>query len=375
MSDMHVLVIIAALGAAQAVILLVLIAMRYHSRRNLPLGLLILAFAVRVGTIPSWTPELIDTAPWIFPIAGSIPLLFGPLILWYVRILVLERFQPPKYAVLHLLPWLIELLSLSLLVSFQSRSSEPLSSLLFADPPLWWMPMRHAIKIIQGGLYACLSGLIAFGPASRKPTVTKATRIWARVTVLLPLLCMISFSTIASRPSSPAGGEQAVVWYYLPAVLMMLTIYTFTFLSMLFPEILTEKAKTIFSRTSSITKEETETIMLRLNAKLSAECYRNPDLSLAEMAKEIKVHPNRLSHVVNQEFGMNFSRLINQYRLEYFLLQIQQGGLERFSILRLALESGFRSKSTFNRVFHEKYQMSPSEYLRSADMISESPKQ
>ncbi|GAB6089977.1 helix-turn-helix transcriptional regulator [Spirochaeta dissipatitropha] len=366
MTDMHVLVIIAALGAAQAAILLFLIAIRYHSRRNLPLGLFVLTFAVRVGTIPSWTPELIDAAPWVFPIAGSIPLLFGPLVWWYVRILVLERLKLPKYAVLHLLPWLIELLLLSLLVYILGQSPEPLSTLLFADPPLWWMPVRHAIKIIQGGVYALLSGTIAFGAASKQQTVTKPTRIWARVTVLLPLLSLVSFSTIATQPSAPAGGDQALFWFYLPAVLMMLTIYVFTFLSMLFPEILADNTKTAFSRPSSLDEEETGKILSRLNDKLATESYRNPDLTLAEMAKEIRIHPNRLSHVINREYGMNFSRLINQYRLEYFILQIQQGGLEHFSILRLALESGFRSKSTFNRVFHETYQMSPSDYVRTA---------
>ncbi|MFW5801589.1 MAG: helix-turn-helix domain-containing protein, partial [Spirochaeta sp.] len=110
-------------------------------------------------------------------------------------------------------------------------------------------------------------------------------------------------------------------------------------------------------------RKDVEEILSRLNNALSTECYRDPELTLAKMAKTIEVHPNRLSHAINQEYGMNFSRLVNSRRLDYFLRQVQRGDLERFTMLHLALESGFRSKSTFNRVFHERYCMSPTDYL------------
>jgi hypothetical protein len=79
--------IVAALGAVQGGLLLVLIGLRYRSRYNLPLVLLLFAFAVRLGTIPAWNPEGLLSAPWLLPVAGAAPLLFGPLIWWYVRAL------------------------------------------------------------------------------------------------------------------------------------------------------------------------------------------------------------------------------------------------------------------------------------------------
>ena len=364
----HFLEIIAALGAVQAVLLIILISVRFHSR-NLPLALLVLIFAVRVGTIPSWNPATMDSAAWIFPVAGSVPLLFGPVIWWYVRVLILHTLRPPKYFVVHLLPWCVELLLLSLLVYVvQARSVFSLSTVLFADPPQWWMPGRHIFKMLHGGAYAWFSARIAFGSASREKSITIATRIWARVTVLLPLLCMLSFSVIAIQPSAPAAGEHAVRWYYLPAAMMTLTIYAFAFLNMLFPEILEQSMRPVFRRATVPDREDVVEILRRLNTQLSSACYQDPELTLAKMARAIHVHPNRLSYAINQEYGMTFPRLVNGYRLEYFLQQVRQGGLEHCSILRLAMDSGFRSKSTFNRVFHEHYRMSPTDYLRSENL-------
>ena len=54
---MHLLELVAALGAVQGLLLFVLIGFRYRSRYNIPLAFLLFAFAVRLGTIPAWTPE------------------------------------------------------------------------------------------------------------------------------------------------------------------------------------------------------------------------------------------------------------------------------------------------------------------------------
>ncbi len=45
------------MGAVQGLLLFVLIGFRYRSRYNIPLAFLLFAFAVRLGTIPAWTPE------------------------------------------------------------------------------------------------------------------------------------------------------------------------------------------------------------------------------------------------------------------------------------------------------------------------------
>lgn len=95
---------------------------------------------------------------------------------------------------------------------------------------------------------------------------------------------------------------------------------------------------------------------------LEEGAYRDVDLSLARLAGSLGVHPNRLSAVINDAFGESFPSLVCRYRVEYFTRRVDEGALREQSILDLALEAGFPSKSTFNRVFKDHLGMSPSAY-------------
>jgi AraC-like DNA-binding protein len=89
--------------------------------------------------------------------------------------------------------------------------------------------------------------------------------------------------------------------------------------------------------------------------------YLDPRLSLSGLSKLLDISPNQLSQIINQEAGVNFHDFINNYRVEEFILRAQQN--KNFSILALALDSGFNSKSSFNYIFKKKKGLSPSKYM------------
>ena len=80
---MHLLEVLAALGAAQGVLLLVLIGLRYRYHKNVPLAILIVAVSLRLGTIPSWNAVTLLAHPWLLPLTTPLPFLFGFLVWWY----------------------------------------------------------------------------------------------------------------------------------------------------------------------------------------------------------------------------------------------------------------------------------------------------
>ncbi len=91
--------------------------------------------------------------------------------------------------------------------------------------------------------------------------------------------------------------------------------------------------------------------------------YLNPDLTLPQLAKALKMGTNELSQALNGGFGLNFNDFINKYRVEEVknnMLDPQNGHL---SLLAIAYDSGFNSKATFNRVFKKFTAVSPSQYL------------
>ena len=89
--------------------------------------------------------------------------------------------------------------------------------------------------------------------------------------------------------------------------------------------------------------------------------YLDPKLSLSGLAQLLEISPNQLSQIINQEASVNFHDFVNNYRVEEFL-QIANKN-KNFSLLALALDSGFNSKSSFNNIFKKQKGLSPSNYL------------
>ena len=92
--------------------------------------------------------------------------------------------------------------------------------------------------------------------------------------------------------------------------------------------------------------------------------YLDPDLSLRELARQLKVHPNYLSQVINETQGQNFFTFINTYRVEAFKARLLSSTAKHFTLLAHAYECGFKSKTTFNTTFRKLTGQTPSQYQK-----------
>ncbi len=92
--------------------------------------------------------------------------------------------------------------------------------------------------------------------------------------------------------------------------------------------------------------------------------FTDPELTLAELAKDLNVHPNHLSQVINTIEKKTFFDYINALRVEEFKRVAALPESQRFTLLGLAHNCGFNSKTSFNRNFKQATGKSPTEYLR-----------
>ena len=92
--------------------------------------------------------------------------------------------------------------------------------------------------------------------------------------------------------------------------------------------------------------------------------YVNPNLSLRDLAKQIDMHPNHLSWILNNSIGLNFNEFINQYRIEAFKTNAKAQENENITIEGLAYESGFNSKTVFNTYFKKITGLTPRQFLK-----------
>lgn len=98
----------------------------------------------------------------------------------------------------------------------------------------------------------------------------------------------------------------------------------------------------------------------------SSKSYLNPDLTLSQLAAEIGISSHLLSQVINEQFNLNFFDFVNQYRVAEFKQRIVNPNYESYSLLGIAFDCGFNSKSSFNRVFKKSTNLTPSQYKEKA---------
>lgn len=96
----------------------------------------------------------------------------------------------------------------------------------------------------------------------------------------------------------------------------------------------------------------------------SEKPYLNPTLTLSELAEQINIPSHHLSQVINEKLECNFLDFVNQYRVKEAQELLTNPKNKNFTIMAIAYDAGFNSKSTFYAAFKKQTEMTPSEFRR-----------
>ncbi|WP_405399998.1 helix-turn-helix domain-containing protein [Maribacter sp. Asnod2-G09] len=123
-----------------------------------------------------------------------------------------------------------------------------------------------------------------------------------------------------------------------------------------------EKLKSPYSK-SGLTDDKIEVLAQQLAIFMIQEKpFMNENLNLSLLADNLNISPSHLSQVINQYYKINFYDYINQYRVEMAKTMIKSNDYDHLSILGIAFECGFKSKSSFNRYFKKNTGKTPSHF-------------
>jgi AraC-like DNA-binding protein len=123
---------------------------------------------------------------------------------------------------------------------------------------------------------------------------------------------------------------------------------------------------------SSLSTDSAENIYRGLTQLMTEKKpYTNPELTLDELAQTLNVHRNNLSQVINTYEQKSFYDYINLKRVEEFKRIVSLPESQKFTLLGLANNSGFNSKTSFNRNFKNATGVSPTEYLKQVHILLE----
>lgn len=153
--------------------------------------------------------------------------------------------------------------------------------------------------------------------------------------------------------------------FHIIEVLLLFFIFVLGYIGLLYPSFFdipralkTELIKEQFPQFDNRSE------LSRLKALFEEEqIYLRQKLSVKEVALKLNLPQRYVSWLINSYHGINFSSYVNSFRVNEALKRINDPGEKNKTLLGIALESGFSSKSSFNQIFKASTGKNPSDFL------------
>ena len=344
---------------------------KHTSNTILAFWLLILALVLSGGLVEGGVVQYFK--PGVFPLV----FLFGPMLYFYIQSQIFPGFRFQKKHALHLLPFLGVVLhrifSHPVNIEFIDTSAQNLSNavyelLMFISIFAYWIADIRLLLKHQKNL-----------PNNFSYRSERLTLNWTWVVVFVNILI---FMLMFLSPFLGSSFENIdPIWLF--NFNFALFGYLLTIFGLIQPVIFKGEKTAIPIREpvtknnqpqkyqrSSLSDLEMEIIAENIRTYFKQkQPYLNAEFDLQTMSTEMGVSRQNLSRVINEKLDKNFYRLVNEYRVDEVINKMNDSSFSHLSLLGLAIDSGFNSKASFNRVFKEITGKTPSEFKRKTDKI------
>ena len=116
-------------------------------------------------------------------------------------------------------------------------------------------------------------------------------------------------------------------------------------------------------KNSNLTEEQKQEYVKHIFTFMDEERpFINPELTVQDLSKQLNISRHHLTELLNNDIGKNFFTFINEYRVEEVKRRLLDTRFEHLTIVAIAFESGFNSKSTFNSIFKQNTGNTPSQW-------------
>ncbi|BDB57563.1 helix-turn-helix domain-containing protein [Flavobacterium ammonificans] len=104
-----------------------------------------------------------------------------------------------------------------------------------------------------------------------------------------------------------------------------------------------------------------------INAMEIDKLFLNGKLSIQDVSEKLNIPKQYISEVLNEHMNTNFQDFINEYRVEEFINRIKNDQNNQFTLLGIATEVGFNSKSSFNSIFKKFKGLTPTQFRKNLE--------
>lgn len=125
------------------------------------------------------------------------------------------------------------------------------------------------------------------------------------------------------------------------------------------------KSLKVNERKELVSAAEAAIIMQRIIAYIESDkVFKNENLMLEDISKELNLHSKYVSYVINTVSGKNFFDFINHFRIAEFNKEVLESKNKNLTLLSIAYDCGFGSKSAFSRAYKSEMGISPTQFIK-----------
>ena len=92
--------------------------------------------------------------------------------------------------------------------------------------------------------------------------------------------------------------------------------------------------------------------------------YRDPHYSAKQLAEDLKTNPRYLSAVINSRFGMNYSSLVNEFRVRDAVHMLTDKRYLDLTMEEIGKMTGFANRQSFYAAFFKEKGEAPHQYKK-----------
>jgi AraC-like DNA-binding protein len=286
----------------------------------------------------------------------------GPLLYLYLHAMLSD--QPlGRRGLWHFTPFAVA--TLAMLPFYLLTAEEKLAWMRRWEGWPWYLTVVGLLKLAILLLYIRASyGLMRRVPADSD--LLRDLRRLMRIWMVSAVLSMVALAMWIADTDLPVSGDT------VDGVSLMLFVFGTAFTAMRLP--LGYRPRTLPPpppkqryADSQLSAADRDIFLARLTACMEQDRpYRNGALKLEDLAAQVAMTPHELSQLINEHCGANFADYLNGYRVEALKTALSNPQDVNKTILELALEAGFNSKSAMNRIFKKNTGMTPGEFRSQA---------
>lgn len=357
-------------GTQGALFAILLLAKRPVRKSNVTLAVLMFFIGIASLFVAFESLDLYLKFPILIRLNWGLPLLFGPLFYIYILYLVKPGYRLKPNDLWHFAPYIINLI---ILMPFLASSSEYKIQMLdyFTAIPTKgndkYLPYFYLVQLFTG-----LQTIYYFTHAKRDlknyqkdlknefSDIEKRKKDWLQFILIgFGVVFFINLLIVLLNTQDIYPALNYTPYFYLA---LFILVYLVSY------KVLADSNITSWDNVPV----QTEVVSIDfggLPGNISAYMeenrpYLDQKLTASQLAKDLDLSRHQLSEVLSGHFNTNFYDFINAYRVEEFKKLLQQENSSHLSLLGIAYDSGFNSKTTFNTVFKSLAGMTPSQYKK-----------